>query len=137
MSDGGKSFAAFGLRMVLGTSMLLNGAQKFGAFGGDGMSAFSGRLDTLGIIGPEAVAYVVAIAQVIAGVLLFSGCFHKWASGIAITISAFAIYYQHGGHYFGERGYEYLAALIAIGFSIFFNGPGPMAYKIEFKKTKS
>ncbi len=136
MSDGGKSFAAFSLRLVLGTSMALHGAQKFGLLGGDGMRSFADRLDTLGIIGPMAAAYVVTIAQVVAGILLWVGCFHKWAAGTAIVFCAAAIYFQHGGHYFGERGYEYLAALIAIGFSIFYNGPGPFAYKIEFKKQK-
>ncbi len=128
------SFVPLGARFVLGFCFVMKGLHKFGLFGGPGPGMFGDYLGTLGIAVPELTAYVIAIAEIAAGAALLLGAFHKVAAVVVIGIMAGAMWFATGHAYFLPGGFEYNLALIALAATVYANGPGPFAYRVQFKK---
>ena len=130
----------FLLRVTLGVCFLLHGVHKLGAMGGPGMTNFAAYLNTRGIYLPTASAYAVAFGELLCGLALAVGFFHRIASVCLIIIMVGAVYYVTGSVGYlntrTEAGYEYNLALIAMAAVIFVAGPGSFAFRIEFKQNE-
>src|SRR5688500_18071068 len=99
------------LRLVLGLTFLLHGAQKlFGAFGGPGIDGFTDSVGRLGLPGPALLwAYLAAGAEFFGGLAVLLGVLTEFgAAAIAFTMIV-AIWKVHGknGFFAGNQGYEY------------------------------
>lgn len=133
--DRSMEIGTFVVRVVVGLCFLLHGVQKvFGAFDGMGLSGFVAYVEARGVIAPTLTAYVVAFGELLAGVALLVGFFHRTAAVAILVIMAGAFIYVTDG-YFLAKGYEYNLALAAMAFLILMGGPGAYAYRMELKKN--
>ncbi len=134
----GPEFGQLLIRLSLGFCFLMHGMQKaFGLFGHDGIGAFQSYLLSMDVILPELSAIAVAYGELFSGIALLVGFFHRSAAVIVLVIMSGAILLQHSNGYFGSQGgCEYQIALMAMAVLILLAGPGPMAYRFEFKKNK-
>lgn len=129
----------FLIRAALGVIFAAHGMQKvFGAFGGPGLSGFADYMEGMVGVMPTVTAYAVAFGELLAGVALLFGCFHRIAAVIVIVVMLGAVWHVHwhDGFFFQDGGFEYNLALICMALAVFLGGPGAFAYKIEFKKEK-
>jgi len=136
MNDQGGRFAAFVLRVVLGLCFTLHGLQKvFGLFDGPGLTGFADHYALIGI-GPVWFAYLVAFGELLAGIALILGMFHRAAALVIIALMAGAIIAVSGknGYFEHKDGFEYDLALIALAVGVFTFGPGSWAYEINKKR---
>lgn len=136
MTDHGGGFAAFAMRVVLGLCFTLHGLQKvFGLFDGPGLQGFRDFYAGLGF-GPDWFAYLVAFGELLSGVALVLGTFHRVAALVTILIMVGAIVTVHGpnGYFADKRGFEYPLALIALAVGVIAFGPGSWAFEINKKR---
>jgi len=106
-----------------------------GAFDGLGLAGFTRYVDAHGVAAPTLTAYVVAFGELLAGVALLVGFFHRIAAVMIMVIMVGAILYATGSEgYFLAEGYEYNLALLAMAFLVFTAGPGAYAFRMELKK---
>ena len=119
--DGG----LLGLRLWLGVVGVLHGAQKFGAFGGDGIQGFAGFLNKLNVPMPGVSAVVAALSELLGGLLIALGIVPRLAAvPFAITMMvAFAT--AHQGKFFAQTGGgEYPLTLAVMAAVVMVAGPG-------------
>lgn len=132
------SLALLVVRLALGSIFFLHGAQKvFGWFGGSGLKGFVSWIGTFGI--PSFVAYLAAFAELIGGILLFSGIAAELGALMSIAVmlgAVFAVHWPHG--YFAQQGgYEYPLNLIFFALAIVIGGPGAFALWDPIQAYKS
>ncbi len=135
-----KDLGIFGLRIAVGVCFVLHGMQKvLGAFGGEGLSAFASNMSDLGVTAPTLTAYAVAFGELLGGVAMLVGFFHRAAAIIILVIMAGGIFYVTGrnGYFVTNHGFEYNVALMAMAFCILIGGPGAYAYRMELKKNEA
>lgn len=115
------------LRVVLGVVFMAHGAQKFGAFGGPGLSAI------VQMLGP--IGYLVSVGELFGGLGLVLGILPRFSAGSIIVIMLGAIWMVHakvgffmnwGGKQAGE-GFEYHLLAISALLPIVLAGPGRFA----------
>jgi len=116
------------VRLVLGGIFFLHGAQKvFGWFGGSGLDGFVKWIGTYGV--SEYVAYLAAFAELIGGILLFSGMFTRLGALMVIPVmlgAIFIVHWQHG-FFLQNQGYEYPFVLALMALAVLIGGPGKCA----------
>jgi putative oxidoreductase len=120
------------LRAVVGLLMAAHGAQKlFGWFGGDGVEAAGGFLESLGWRPGRAWAVLLGAAELLGGLALALGFATPVAGGVLTAVMANAIWAVHGrnGLWSTAGGYEYNLVLIAAALASAFTGPG--AYSLD------
>lgn len=130
--------ALFVVRVTLGVAFLLHGLQKvFGVLGGPGLSGFAKYLDGLGVSIPEVTAYAVAFGELLSGVALILGCFHRIAAIVIVLVMLGAILHVHwpNGYFATKGGFEYPLALIAMALAVLLAGPGAYAYRVRVQKS--
>jgi putative oxidoreductase len=120
---------AFGLlllRAVLAAVMIHHGAQKlFGAFGGGGIDGTARFFGTLGLPAPDALAWLVGIAELGGGALLLMGLFTPIAAAVIAAVMAGTIALVHFPNGFsGEGGYEFPLVNMVAAIALVFTGPG-------------
>ena len=135
--DRAQEIGTFAVRIVVGLCFLLHGLQKVtGAFDGMGLAGFVDYVESRGVIAPTLTAYVVAFGELLAGVALLVGFFHRIAAIMILVIMAGAFLYVTEG-YFLSTGFEYNLALAAMALLILLSGPGAYAYRMELKKNSA
>ncbi len=60
-------------RVIIGFVMIAHGLQKFGAFGGEPLARTRGMLEHLGVTPAHGWAWIVALSELVGGVLLVLG----------------------------------------------------------------
>ena len=110
------------LRVVLGFIFAIHGLQKFQA----GLGNIAGFFDSIGI--PGFLAYVVAIIELVGGILLILGVGTRVMSALIALVMVGAIFTAKFSVGFiaadGSTGYEYDVALAAIAIYFIFAGAG-------------
>ena len=125
------------LRLVLGGSFVLHGAQKlFGAFGGHGFEGFAQSVAKLGLPGPPAFwAYLAAGSEFFGGLAVLLGVLTEFgAAAIAFTMIV-AIWKVTGKNGFSitQQGYEYNLLILAVCAALILAGPGWLALWDPFR----
>ncbi len=137
MSEQKPGLGILGCRAVLAMFCLMHGLYKFGVFGHMTIRGFSQELAALGIAAPSFTAYLLSGGLVLSGVTLLLGCFHKIACGFIVVYLLGSIWFVSGGSYFNPKGFEYAIALLAVAIVLWRQGPGPMAYVVQFESHKA
>jgi putative oxidoreductase len=117
------------LRFALGGIFLLHGSQKlFGAFGGPGPDGFAQSLSKMGFEQSAILSLVTGGTELGAGALLVLGLFTPAAAAGVLGLMASAVFAKQGAGFFNaDGGFEFEAALGAMGLALLFTGPGRVA----------
>jgi putative oxidoreductase len=115
------------LRVVLGLTLAAHGAQKlFGWFGGYGLDATGGFLESIGFRPGRRNALMAGLTEAGGGVLLALGLLTPAAAALVLSVMIVAGASVHAGKGFfaSNGGYEYTFVLGLAALSIAFTGPG-------------
>jgi len=118
------------LRVTIGLLFVGHGSQKlFGAFGGPGMTKFTGVIEKQGFRPAPLWAWASALAEFGGGLLMTLGLFTPIAAALIISVMVMAIAKVHGskGLWNTQGGYEFNLTLIAIATTLGLIGPGVWA----------
>lgn len=119
------------LRVVLGIIFLVHGWDKL--FGAAGVEGVAGLLATERFPAPDALAWLVAIVELLGGLLMLVGWLTRWVAGVLfleMLVALFAVHAENGFFVFrpaGEWGYEYHLVLLAGLACLMLAGAGPLA----------
>ena len=117
----------FGLRLTMGVIFILHGYSKFGNEG------FVGWISSMGI--PGELATIIALAEVIPGILLIIGVFNRISASIISIIMVGAIFHVKGAESLtGDKGIEFDLILLAAALIIIVAGPGRISLSQIIKK---
>jgi putative oxidoreductase len=115
------------IRLVVGLTLAAHGAQKvFGAFGGHGIGGTAGLLESMGFRPGRAHAWLLALAELVGGLLFAVGLLTPLAAaalagsmiGAIITVHLDKGFFAQGG------GFEYPFVLAVVAVAVAFSGPG-------------
>lgn len=119
--------ANWGLRATVGVLFILHGYTKIGNEG------FAGWLPSLGI--PAEMAMLIALAEVIPGILLIIGVLTRISSAVLSIIMVGAIFHVKGASSItGDGGFELDLILLAASLVIIVAGPGRASISHVAKK---
>jgi putative oxidoreductase len=127
------------LRLVLGITFILHGAQKlFGAFGGPGIAGFAEALAQMGLPGPPVLwAYLAALAEFGGGLAVLLGVLTEFGAAAIAATMIVAIWKVHGPNGFflssNPPGYEYNLMILAVCAALILAGPGWIALWDPFR----
>ena len=118
------------LRLVLAVSFIGHGAQKFGAFGGEGIQAFAaGTLSGYGFRFPVTLAYVNGFTELAGGALVALGLLTPLAATglMAVMIDSTLLKFGNGFFFTNPGGYEIDVALGGLAAGVVLLGAGRLA----------
>ncbi len=116
-----------GLRLVMGTIFIIHGYSKFDNDG------FVGWISSMGI--PGELAIIIALAEVIPGILLIIGVLNRISASVISIIMVGAIFHVKGAQSItGEKGIELDLILLAVALVIIVAGPGKISLSQIIKK---
>ncbi|MBA4435781.1 MAG: DoxX family protein [Nitrosopumilaceae archaeon] len=117
----------FGLRLTIGVIFIVHGYSKFGNEG------FVGWISSIGI--PGELAIIIALAEVIPGILLIIGVLSRISASIISIIMIGAIFHVKGAESLtGDKGVEFDLILLAVALVIIVAGPGKISISQGIKK---
>ena len=117
----------FGLRLTIGVIFIVHGYSKFGNEG------FVGWISSMGI--PGELAIIIALAEVIPGILLIIGVLNRISASIISIIMVGAIFHVKGAESLtGDKGIEFDLILLAAALIIIVAGPGRISLSQIIKK---
>ena len=138
-------WTALPLRLIVGYGFMAHGFAKLAR----GAHVFAGILHAIGVPGPEFMAWLTILVEIIGGLAIFVGAFVRFFSvpmGIVLITAILSVHLPYGfssikliavsarGAQFGPPGYEcdllYLACLAAL----VLNGSGPLAIDGLFQR---
>ena len=124
------------LRIVLGAVLVPHGCQKlFGWFGGMGFERFSGLFDRLGYKPGAFWVAVVALTELVGGIMLIFGFFTRFAAaGVAIFMINAVWFTSAKGFFWTAGGSEFSILILAVAFVFLIRGGGE--YSIDSKMSK-
>jgi len=124
------------LRIVLGAVLVPHGCQKlFGWFGGMGFERFSGLFDQLGYKPGVFWVAVVALTELVGGIMLIFGFFTRFAAaGVAIFMINAVWFTSAKGFFWTAGGSEFSILILAVAFVVLIRGGGE--YSIDSKMSK-
>jgi putative oxidoreductase len=124
------------LRIVLGAVLVPHGCQKlFGWFGGMGFERFSGLFDQLGYKPGAFWVAVVALTELVGGIMLIFGFFTRFAAaGVAIFMINAVWFTSAKGFFWTAGGSEFSILILAVAFVFLIRGGGE--YSIDSKMSK-
>lgn len=119
-------FGLLAVRVALGFVMMYHGTEKLlGWWGGEGIDGATAFFERLGYRPPRLMAYLAAVTESIAGVLMILGLLTPIATMMLIGIltNVMAVHLRNG---FSRRrnGIEYETVLLATAFCMAATGPG-------------
>lgn len=119
------------LRIPLGLIFMSHGAEKlFGLFGGKGMIAFTGFVQSLGLPAPTLLAYLAAGSEFFGGLMVLTGFYARFGAMGLVGTMGVAIWKVHWSNgLLGEGGFEFPLALLAMSLAILFAGSGKCSVK--------
>lgn len=125
----GVDLGLLALRWVLGGIFIAHGLQKFGLFGGmdgkgGGVDLFAKALESSGYSQSTVLAWVTAVTEVGAGVLLVFGLFTALAGAGIVGVMANAIIALKLDAGFFNPGFEYELMLGIAALALMFTGAG-------------
>lgn len=117
------SFVALILRLVLGLTFFMHGAQKvLGWYGGGGLEGTAAFMNSLGI--PTFLAYISSFWEFLGGICLILGFLTRlWSAGLIINMLV-AILLVHSGFFVSEGGIELALLLMVVSLAVTLLGPG-------------
>ena len=102
----------------------------YGKFGNDG---FVSWISSMGI--PGELAIIIALAEVIPGILLIIGVLNRISASIISVIMVGAIFHVKGAQSItGDKGIEFDLILLAVALVIIVAGPGRISLSQVIKK---
>ena len=117
----------FGLRLVMGVIFIIHGYSKFNNDG------FVSWISSMGI--PGELAIIIALAEVIPGILLIIGVLNRISASIISIIMVGAIFHVKGAQSItGDKGIEFDLILLAVALVIIVAGPGKISLSQIIKK---
>lgn len=136
MKNKGALDAAFlVLRVVVGVIFVAHGAQKvFGAFGGNGIGAFSVMIGKLGFVPPLLWAWIAALTEFVFGMCLILGVLPRLSAAMIAVDMLVAIVKVHGPHGFFAMngGFEFPLLILASCVSLMLSGAGKISVFNKF-----
>ena len=118
------------LRVPVGLIFAAHGAQKlFGWFGGYGLTATAGWMESIGLTPGLPLALLAGSAEFFGGLFLLLGLFTRPAAvALAVTmiVAIFSVHWQNG-FFMSNNGYEFALALLAATFALATSGAGKLA----------
>lgn len=129
----GPDVGLFLMRAMLGVVFLFHGAQKlFGWFGGYGLEATAGFMESLGLPLPFASAFLAAATELVGGLALITGVGQRLLS-IPLTFTMLvAAFTAHTGFSAQAGGMEYPLTLALFSAGLGLVGPGRLALRPRF-----
>ena len=120
------------VRVAGGITLALHGYQKFFTYGVDGVTqGFAG----MGIPMASIAAPAVATIELVGGLLVVLGFYHRIAAGLIFGVMLGAIYFaKMSGGFFAPGGIEFELSLAAMALTVFFAGGG--SYTLEEMRKK-
>jgi uncharacterized membrane protein YphA (DoxX/SURF4 family) len=118
------------IRVVVGLMFLLHGLQKFGVFGGGGIQGVIGMFGNWGIPAPGIMAPLVALIELVGGLLLILGLGTRIVTIpliIIMLVAIFAVKFQGGLNPIGDGNYEVDLLMLVTLVSLLILGSGPLA----------
>jgi putative oxidoreductase len=117
------------IRLILGVVFLYHGSQKlFGAFGGPGLTGFSGYLASLGVPAPGVNAVLAASAEFFGGAFLLVGLFTRLAAiPLAATMTVAILSVHSKGFNASTGGMEYPLTLLVVAIGLALTGAGGLS----------
>lgn len=118
------------LRVPVGLIFAAHGAQKlFGWFGGYGLTATAGWMESIGLTPGLPLALLAGSAEFFGGLLLVLGLLTRPAAlALAVTmlVAIFSVHWQNG-FFMSNNGYEFALALLAATIALAASGAGKVA----------
>ncbi len=118
------------LRVPVGLIFAAHGAQKlFGWFGGYGLNATAGWMESIGLTPGLPLALLAGSAEFFGGVMLLLGLFTRPAAlALAVTmlVAIFSVHLSNG-FFMSNNGYEFALALLATTIALAASGAGKLA----------
>lgn len=133
MKDRNADYAAFVLRLGLGTMFLAHGLLKFNVFTLAGTAQF---FESAGF--PGALAYVVTFAEIGGGIALLAGVATRWIvlGLMPVLLGAVKVHFGAGWVFSNANGgWEYPAFLIVAAVAQLFLGSGAFALRLPRWRT--
>lgn len=111
------------LRLVLGLTFFMHGAQKvLGWYGGGGLEGTAAFMNSLGI--PTFLGYISSFWEFLGGICLILGFLTRiWSVGLVINMLV-AILLVHSGFFVSEGGIELALVLMVVSLAVTLLGPG-------------
>jgi putative oxidoreductase len=121
------SFAPLALRIPIGIIFMAHGAQKlFGWFGGYGLEATGGWMESIGLAPGYLMALLAGGAEFFGGLFILLGLLTRLSSVVLAFTMLVAIFSVHfaNGLFMSNGGYEFGLALLAASVSLIISGAG-------------
>ena len=121
------SFAPLALRIPIGIIFMAHGAQKlFGWFGGYGLEATGGWMESIGLAPGYLMALLAGGAEFFGGLFILLGLLTRLSSVVLAFTMLVAIFSVHfaNGLFMSNGGYEFGLALFAASVSLVISGAG-------------
>lgn len=115
------------LRLVVGITFMMHGAQKlFGMFGGGGLAGTTKFMASLGLEPAALMAFMAGLGEFGGGLLLVLGLFTRLGALGTAIVSLVAMFSVHisKGFFMSTGGYEYALVLLAASIAILIEGAG-------------
>lgn len=124
------------LRIALGAILIPHGCQKlFGWFGGMGFAKFSGLFDQLGYRPGAFWVAVVALTELVGGLMLIFGAFTRLAAlGVVIFMINAVWFTSAKGFFWTAGGMEFSLLILVVALVFMIKGGG--AYSVDEKLSK-
>ncbi len=120
-------WSALILRIPVGIIFMAHGAQKlFGWFGGNGLTATAGWMESIGLAPGLLMALLAGGAEFFGGLALIIGLLVRPAAFtlvIAMLVAIFSVHFANG-LFMSNGGYEFALSLLAVSASLLFSGAG-------------
>lgn len=118
------------LRVPVGLILAAHGAQKlFGWFGGYGLEATAGWMDSIGLGPGLLMATLAGAAEFFGGLALALGLLTRpaaFVNAIAMAVATFAVHFENG-LFLSNNGYEFALTLLAASLALLFSGGGTLS----------
>jgi putative oxidoreductase len=117
------------IRLVLGTTLAVHGAQKlFGLFGGYGISGTGSFFESIGFRPGKPFAALAGLGEFAGGLALAVGLYTPVAAAVLISTMLVAITVHAEKGFFAQAGgYEYPLILVATAAAVAFTGAGSIS----------
>lgn len=126
-----EAFALLPVRLALGAVFIAHGGQKlFGLWGGGGLQAFAGNLESMGLKPAMAWALLAGCGEFFGGLMVLLGIYARIGALLISVVMGVAVWKVHWPHGFlGDHGYEYNVALLGLSLCLLFGGSGKWSLK--------